>query len=74
MNELKQALENTLYLLTEEVPIGTFKNYNEHNGVDEGVEQAKKMINGALQVLSAHMTEEEKENSPIFTQYSDKSP
>lgn len=66
MDELKQALESTLYLLCEQVPTGTFKNYNEHNGIDEGVVQAMKMINDARQVLKAHMTEQEIENSPLF--------
>lgn len=64
-DELKQALQDTLYLLTEEVPIGTFKNYVEHNGVDEGIERANDMITNALQVLGRHMNDEETKHSPL---------
>lgn len=70
MDELKQALEGVLFLIEEYIPSDCL-NIDEGDG---GGAYSHKIIERARQVLSAHMTEAEKENSPIFTPSPDKSP
>lgn len=66
MDELKRALENLLSLLDEFVPSEAFENGTIHQGIDKRQVLARRTINGARLVLSVHMTEAEKENSPVF--------